>query len=180
MVKYLMAMALAALTAAALSAGASAAPRKPVAGGTPAQMQRLLSCRSVADAVQRLACFDRESTIVDAAVARKDLVFIDRERATAARRSLFGFSVPSFGGLLGGDEKDEVKQVDGVVASSRRNADGGWIIVLGDKSVWSQTDDTPLALAPKAGQKVVVRRGVLGSFRLSVNGQPGLKVKRVG
>ncbi len=175
MAKYLTVM-----VVAALSASASAAPRKPAAGGPPGQMQRLLDCRSVADAVQRLACFDRESTIVDAAVARKDLVFIDRERATAARRSLFGFSVPSFGGLFGGDEKDEVKQIDGVVASAGRNADGGWVIVLGDKSVWSQTDDTPLALAPKAGQKVVVRRGVLGSFRLSVNGQPGLKVKRVG
>lgn len=175
MAKYLMVM-----VVAAFSVSASAAPRKPAAGGTPPQMQRLLSCRSVADSVQRLACFDRESTSVEAAVARKDLVFIDRERATAARRSLFGFSVPSFGGLFGGDEKDEVKQIDGVVASAGRNADGGWVIVLGDKSVWSQTDDTPLALAPKTGHRVVIRRGMLGTFRLSINGQPGLKVKRIG
>jgi hypothetical protein len=35
-------------------------------------------------------------------------------------------------------------------------------------------------MRPARGQKVVVRRGVLGSFRLSVNGQPGVKVKRIG
>lgn len=168
------------LAAVMLSVSVPSVARKPVATGTPAQIQQLLGCRSVPDAVQRLACFDRETAAMEQAVARKDLVFIDRERATAARRSLFGFSVPSFGGLFGSDEKDEVKQVDGVVVSAGRNADGGWIIRLGDNSVWTQTDDTPLALAPKPGHKVVVRRGALGTFRLSVNGQPGLKVKRTG
>ena len=168
------------MAAAMLAASGPVAARKPVSTAIPAQIQRLLGCRSVADSVQRLACFDRETVAMEQAVARKDLVFIDRERATAARRSLFGFSVPSFGGLFGGDEKDEVKQIDGMVASAGRNSDGGWTIRLGDNSVWTQTDDTPLALAPKPGHKVVVRRGALGTFRLSINGQPGLKVKRVG
>ena len=163
-----------------LSLSGPAAARKPASTGTPAQIQRLMACRTVTDSAARLTCFDRETTAMEQAVARRDLVFIDRERATEARRSLFGFSVPSFGGLFGGGEEDEVKQVDGVVLSAGRNSDGGWIVRLGDNSVWSQTDDTPLALAPKPGQKVVVRRGALGTFRLSVNGQPGLKVKRVG
>lgn len=166
--------------AAMLSMSGPAAARKPATTSTPAQIQRLMACRTMTDSAARLTCFDRETAAMEQAVARRDLVFIDRERATEARRSLFGFSVPSFGGLFGGDDKDEVKQIDGVVVSAGRNSDGGWVIRLVDNSVWSQTDDTPLALAPKPGQKVVVRRGALGTFRLSVAGQPGLKVKRVG
>lgn len=145
-----------------------------------AQVQRLLGCRAEADPTKRLACFDRETSSIETAIARKDLVFVDRERATAARKDLFGFSVPSFGGLFGGGDEDDIKQIESTVVATSRNADGGWIITLADKSVWSQTDDTPLGLSPKRGNKVVVRRATLGAFRLSVNGQPGLKVKRVG
>ena len=163
-----------------LSMSGPATARKPASTGTPAQIQRLMACRSLTESAARLTCFDRETAAMEQAVARRDLVFIDRERATEARRSLFGFSVPSFGGLFGGGDDDEVKQIDGVVLSAGRNSDGGWIVRLVDNSVWSQTDDSPLALAPRPGQKVVVRRGALGTFRLSVNGQPGLKVKRVG
>ena len=171
---------LASTAAALLATTASAAPRKPATTGTPAQIQRLLGCRAVADAAQRLACFDRETSTLDQAMARRDLVVIDRERATAARRTLFGFSVPSFGGLLGGDARDEVNEIQSTVAETGRNPEGGWTIKLADGSTWTQTDDTPIALRPVRGQKIVVRRGSLGSFRLSVNGQPGVRVRRTG
>jgi len=170
---------LAAAAGALLSTTVSAAPRKPATTSTPAQIQRLLGCRALADAAQRLACFDRETSALDQAMARKDLVVIDRERATAAKRSLFGFSVPSFGGLFGGDE-NEVKEVQSTVAGVARNPEGGWTIKLADGSTWTQTDDSPTALRPERGQKIVVRRGSLGSFRLSINGQPGVRVKRIG
>jgi len=170
---------LAAAAGALLSTTVSAAPRKPATTSTPAQIQRLLGCRALADAAQRLACFDRETSALDQAMARKDLVVIDRERATAARRSLFGFSVPSFGGLFGGDE-NEVKEIQSTVANVARNPEGGWTIKLADGSTWTQTDDSPIALRPERGQKIVVRRGTLGSFRLSINGQPGVRVKRIG
>lgn len=169
-----------AAAAVALLTTTAAAPRKVASTGTPAQVQRLLACRALTDAAQRLACFDRETSALDQAMARKDLVVIDRERATAARRSLFGFSVPSFGGLLGGDAKDEVKEIQSTVTGLGRNPEGGWSIKLADGSTWTQTDDTPIIMRPVRGQKVVVRRGLLGSFRLSVNGQPGVKVKRIG
>ena len=173
--KFILAAALAAM----LSTPAAAAPRKAEAAGTPAQIQRLLGCRAMGDAAQRLACFDRETNALDQAMAKKDLVVIDRARATAAKRSLFGFSVPSFGGLFGGDE-NEVKEIQSTVAGVARTPDGGWTIKLADGSTWTQIDDTQLGLRPERGQKIVVRRGTLGVFRLSVNGQPGFKVKRIG
>jgi hypothetical protein len=169
---------LAAAAAALLSTPAGAAPRKPPTG-TPPQMQRLLGCRALADAAQRLACFDRETANIDQAMARRDLVVIDRERATAAKRSLFGFSIPSFGGLFGGDE-NEVKEIQSTITAVATNADGGWTLRLADGSTWTQTDDAPLGIRPARGQKVIVRRAMLGAFRISVAGQPGFKAKRIG
>lgn len=175
MTKTILAMGLAAVVIASPSGAA-----KPAKTGTPVQMQRLLACRTMTDAAQRLACYDRESAGVDAAIGTKEMVIIDKTRVREARRDLFGFSVPSFGGLFGSDSEDEIKQVEGVVKSVRRNPEGGWTIRLVDDSVWTQMDDSIIAIAPKAGTKVIVRRGTLGNFKLSVDGQPGVRVKRIG
>jgi hypothetical protein len=167
------------LAAAIAFAGTIAAQAKSPESGKSAQVQKLLSCRALTEAAERLACFDRESQAIEGAIARKDLVFIDRERATATKKALFGFSIPSFGGLFGGDE-DEVKQIEGEIASVRRSPDGGITVQLVDKSVWMQVDDAMLGVAPRKGDKVAVKRGTLGSFWLTVNGRQGFKVKRVG
>ena len=160
----------------ALASTASAA-RNTQQTGTPAIVQSLLACRAIADSTQRLACYDRASSGVAQAIEKKDLVMIDRERATAAKRSLFGFSVPSFAGLLGGGD---LNQIEGTVAGVTQNADGGWTIKLTDGSVWTQTDDTPVALEPRRGDKVLVKRGALGSYFVKVGNQPGFKAKRIG
>jgi hypothetical protein len=142
-------------------------------------MQRLLACRSITDAAQRLACFDRETASVDQAISKKDLVLIDKARATQAKRSLFGFSIPDFGGLFGGGD-DDVKEIASTVSAFTHNDYVGWTIKLADGSTWAQTDDAQLGLPPAKGQKVVVHRGSFGAFFLRLNGQPGFKVKRIG
>ncbi len=161
----------------ALTVTSSANARAPVATGTPASMQRLLGCRAIQDNAQRLACFDRETSAVDQAITKKDIVLIDKVRATQAKKSLFGFSIPDFGGLFGGDE-DEVKEITSTVAAFDHGIYTGWIIRLADGSQWAQTDDAQLGLPPRKGDKVVVRRGSFGAFFLRLNGQPGFKVKR--
>jgi hypothetical protein len=162
-----------------LVAAGTAQAAKPVQTGTPAPVQRLMACRAIASAQDRLACFDRETAAMDQAIASRDLVFVDKERARAAGRALFGFSIPNFGGLFGGGE-DEVKQIDGTVTKFGHNEFGGWVFYLADGSIWSQTDDWPLGLPPRAGDKVTITRGIMGSFRLRLNRQPEIKVKRIG
>ncbi|MGN6154176.1 MAG: hypothetical protein ACTHN4_00360 [Sphingomicrobium sp.] len=164
--------------ACALIVAGTADASGPVATGNPAQVQRLMACRSIAAADQRLACFDRETAAMADAIQAKNLVFVDREKARAAKRSLFGFSIPDFGGLFGGGD-DEVKQIDSTIRSASHNPDGSLLITLADGSVWSQTDDYP-GLDPRPGKKVIVKRGSLGTFWLSIPGQSGIKVKRVG
>ena len=127
--------------------------RKPTSTGTPASVQSLLACRSIADSSQRLACYDRAAGTVAQAIAKKDLVLIDRERATAAKRSLFGFSVPDFAGMFGGGD---IKEIQGTISGVTNNSDGGWTIMLVYGSVWTKTDVTPVALVPRRGDKVVV------------------------
>ena len=163
-------------TAVVLAAGSAPAARK-VQTGTPAQVQRLMACRSIAAADQRLACYDREAAAMQQAITNQDLFMVDKERARAAGRSLFGFSIPNFGGLFGSN--GEISQIEATIKSAGHNSDGGWLITLDDGSVWTQTDDWP-GLDARPGRKVIVKRGVLGSFWLSIPGQNGIKVKRVG
>lgn len=168
---------IAVVIASALVGAGSAGAKRPTETGTPAQVQRLMACRDIKAAEQRLACYDRETAAMNQAIASKDLVMIDKEKARAAGRSLFGFSIPNFGGLFGSG--GEISQIDGTIKNIGRNQDGGWVITLQDGSVWTQTDDWP-GLDARPGKKVIVKRGVMGSFWLSIPGENGIKVKRIG
>lgn len=160
--------------------GATAAQARPVPNtGTPQSVQQLIGCRTIADSAQRLACYDRQSDALGRAIASKDVVVIDKARATAAKRSLFGFSIPDFGGLFGGGDND-VKEIASTITRVGHNPEGGWLVNLADGSTWTQMDDATLGLGPEKGDKAVVARGSFGAFFLRVNGQPGIRVKRVG
>src|SRR3954454_4216543 len=107
---------------------ASAGPARNVPNtGTPLAVQQVIACRSIPDSAQRLACYDRQSDALNQAIAKKDVVVIDKARATATRRSLFGFSIPDFGGLFGG-AGDDIKKIETTVVTAGYNPDGGWIV----------------------------------------------------
>jgi hypothetical protein len=159
---------------------ASAAEARSIPNtGTPQSVQQLMGCRSITDAAQRLACYDRQAAAVSQAIASRELVVIDKARATAAKRGLFGFSIPDFGGLFGSGD-DDVKEIAGTITKVDHNPEGGWLVWLADGSTWTQVDDAPLGLPPEKGNKVVVHRGSFGAFFLRVGGQPGIRVKRIG
>ena len=160
-------------------AGASVIAKPLPDTGTPAQVQALIACRSVSDSAQRLACYDKAAQSFAEAVGKKEVVVIDKARATEARRSLFGFTIPNLGSLFGGGG-DEITQIQGTVQSAMQNGDGGWTIRLADGSTWSQIDDTPVALPPERGDKVTIKRGALGAYFVKLGSQPGYKAKRIG
>ena len=165
-----------------IAAGAvsSASARRPIpTPSNPQSVQQLIACRTITDSAQRLACFDRQTDALSKAIASKDVVVIDKQRATAAKRSLFGFSIPDFGGLFGGGDND-VKEIASTVSSVRQDSYGAYIVTLADGSPWYQQDDSPLGLGPVKGDKVVVARGSFGAFFLRVAGQPGIRGKRIG
>jgi hypothetical protein len=158
---------------------AGAVQARPIPNtGTPQSVQQLLGCRSIADSAKRLACYDQQAAAVSNAIATKELVLIDKARATAAKRGLFGFSVPDFGGLFGG--ADDLKEIASTITKVSQDPYGAWIVTLADGSTWYQQDDAPLGLPPERGNKVVVHRGTFGAFFLRVGSQPGIRVKRIG
>jgi hypothetical protein len=159
-----------------VSTGAAAKQPKK-APPPPPQVNELLACRTIADSAQRLACYDKSAATIGDAVAKEELVVFDKESVKQTKRGLFGFSIPNLG--IFGDAEGEINEIEGTVAGYGHNADGGYIFRLADGSRWSQMDGKPIAIPPRNGDKVVVKRGALGSYILSLSKQPGVKVKRI-
>src|SRR3546814_11985400 len=72
-----------------------------------AALKKLVDCRSIGDAAERLACFDREVAAVDSAEAANKLVVVDREQIRKTRRTLLGLALPDLGIFGGGDDEGE-------------------------------------------------------------------------
>lgn len=162
------------LFASALTTSAIAAPPERL----PEAFSALVDCRKIADPAARLACFDTRAAELEAATARRDVVVVDRKSVRETRRTLFGLTIPNLS-ILGDDQADEVKSVEGVVQGAREDADGRWILSLKDGATWRQSDGNMLGLAPRNGSKVTIRRAAMGSFMMSIDRQPGIRVKRV-
>lgn len=153
--------------------------RKLPDGPPPAQVSDLLACRAITVEADRLACYDKASAAIGEAVAKRDLVVFDREGVRKTKRGLFGFGIPNLGIFGDDDDAVEVSQIDGVIAGVSFNADGGYVFRLEDGTRWTQTDGKAIVLEPKAGDKVVVKKGALSAYLLSVAKQPSVKVRRI-
>ena len=170
----LLAALVAALPAAALAAKPS---NKDVA--RPEAFEALVRCRAIADDAARLTCFDGAARTLDEQAARRELVVVDRQQVRETKRNLFGLDIPNLNPFGGGpDEEEEVKTVEGVVASASQDGDGRWIVRLEDGATWGQTDNNPLALRPRAGHKVRISRAAMGSYMMRINNQPAVRAKR--
>lgn len=147
----------------------------------PAIYTDLVACKNIAEAEQRLACFDERVAALETAQANNQVVIADREQVREARRGLFGLSLPRIKLFDGdGDEGDQIDQVEGKIASARASRGGKWVIKLEDGAVWQQTDSPrSTSRKPKAGDTIAIKRGSLGSFVAKVNDGRAFKVKRI-
>ena len=167
-------------TAALAALVAAPAPAKPKAqdARSNALFQALAACRSIAEEKARLDCYDQASARLAEAVDRKQLVVLDQQEIRETRRSLFGFSVPNiplFRGEGGGDDG----KLETTIAGASRLEGGKWQIRLEDGAIW-QTSETRLNLSdPRPGQKIVIQRGSLGNYFLRIDGQRGIRGRRV-
>jgi len=150
-------------------------------------LDAVLNCRKLADPAQRLACFDKSVDSLQTANANRDIVVVDRGEIRKARRSLFGFNVPSLK-IFGSDQDRKVRgtpagiegeddEINTTITSAHRDANGNWVVTLADGAVWRQTDGT-IALGPRAGGAITIRRAALGSYFMRIGKQPGVKARR--
>ena len=152
-----------------------------VAAGSPATapaMQSVLDCRKIADGPTRLACFDKAVAAMEQATVSGDLVTVDREQRRTARHQAFGLALPSLAFLDRGEKPEEVNRINDKVASASEDPYGKWTLRLDTGAVWRQIDDTEVVRPPHAGSTVEIRRGVLGSFTIKVDGQFPFKASR--
>lgn len=148
---------------------------------TPMVFRQLVQCRELADPTARLACYDARVSDLDKAAQSRDLVVADRNEVRQARKGLFGFTLPKIGNLFGGgdDDAEEVRRIDTTVSSVGMTRNGSLRLVFADGGTWEQIDVRNFVIRPKAGQKAAVTKGSMGSYYVSVDGQPGIKMRRV-
>lgn len=158
----------------------SAAAKEKAPPPQPQAYKDLVQCKAIPDPAARLACYDAQVGKLEQAAASGDVVVTDRASVRAAKKGLFGFTLPSLGIFGGGDDdKDEVKSIEGTVAMARTFGYGAWKITLADGSVWEQTDSESLVFDPVKGNPVKITKGALGVYRMNIDGQRAIKVRRV-
>ena len=147
-------------------------PRSPA-------LTRLVDCRALAGAEERLACYDREVAELDAAEARKDVVVVDREQLRKTRRTLFGLTLPNLS-IFGDDSPDQegFQKIEAKIKSVSQTPYGKWIFELEDGARWVQTDSRELNVWPKPGHDIAIRRAAMGSYLANVNKQIAIRVRR--
>jgi hypothetical protein len=139
-------------------------------------------CRQMTDAAQRLACYDSAASALVTAANKGTVAVVDQNEIRKARHSLFGFSLPKIPFFSGDATADEVqRQLDSTITSVSALYNGYYRIVIADnRAVWETTESNVSFDAPRAGQKITILRGPLGSYFLRINGQIGVRGRRIG
>lgn len=169
---------LVAAAALACAGTAAAQDRRNAPTEPPAALARVIQCRALAGAEERLACFDREVAAMESAQASGQLVAMDRQQVRRTRRSLFGLALPDLN-IFGDDSDDEASRIETTIRSARQGPDGKWVIQLEDGARWAQIDSRILPIYPRAGQPIRIRRAAMGSYLANVNNQIAIRVRRV-
>lgn len=156
-----------------------AAQSKASGRQSPAAFTDVLACRAIAVEGERLACFDRSIAALEEARQRQQLAIIDNEEVREARRSVFGLPLPRLRILEGESGDTETPEAfTGTIRSVQKVRGDRWLVQI-DDAVWQTTETGYFQVPPRVGQQATVTRGVLGSFRLSVEGRAGLKATRL-
>jgi hypothetical protein len=146
--------------------------------------QLLLDCRAITDPLVRLSCYDEKVAKLETAKATGELVIADKEQVREARRGLFGFKMPSLSIFGGGDNTDKaaLDRMDELETTIDRVSVFGyrqWRFILKDGAIWEQTDTEQLLFDPEVGDKIVIKRAAMGSFRAKIDGQRPIRVRRI-
>ncbi|MFA9200833.1 MAG: hypothetical protein ACEQR8_06535 [Cypionkella sp.] len=169
----------AALIAAGWALPAAAADDPPP---RPKEIDALYACQAIADAGQRLACFDQAVRTIQSADSAGEVIFADREQVKKAKRGLFGLGdirLGIFSRSKDDPEDQELQEIEAGVRSITQGRDGKLQIVLDDGARWAQTDLSRLRLKVMQSKKVTIKRGPLGSYVMVFDNGSSVKVKRV-
>lgn len=141
-------------------------------------LNELRNCRAIADAQQRLACFDSASATLIAQSESGELRVVDKEDIQQTRRGLFGFSLPKLGIFGSGDDEAVDKVLQSEITGVRNNGRNSWLITIKEGSVW-QVSSAPRQFLPEVGDAIELEKAAMSSYWVRLNGAMGVKGRRV-
>ena len=161
----------------AVHAPAAAQDKSLAKAKTPKIFNDVLACRGIANAEERLACFDRSVGTLASAQQNKDLYVADKAAVEEARRGLFGFSLPKVNLFGDNDMAEDVKSIESTIKAVSQGQ-RGYVFTLEDGARWGQQDSAYMD-KPKAGSKIRIRRAAMGSYMGSIDGRVGFRIERL-
>jgi hypothetical protein len=175
-----------ACTAFAIAAGAAAplAAEDKVTPDESSYVTALRDCQSKTDPAQRLACYDTAVSSMVTASSDGEVRVVDREDVREARRKLFGFTLPDLGIFGGKSDKEDPEQAEEFATLSTtiaavRSVNGRYVITTAEGAEW-QLDEMPSGLMrPKIGRSLEIKSGAFSAYFLRIDGQKGVKGRRV-
>lgn len=176
----LTALALAAPTAliCGVFAPVSLAAQDQIVANSEETIDKLRLCRAIVAAEERLACYDREVGAVLAATDAGTLRVVDSADVEETKRSLFGFTLPRIK-LFGGDDGEEMTTLETTITGVRKVGRETWVFQTKEGSVWRIAETRMGWRPPQPGQPVEFKKAAMGSYFIRVNGQMGLKGRRI-
>ena len=143
----------------------------------PKAFDDVVACKLIESPEQRLACYDQNVSVLDAAQKNNEIILTDKAAVKEAQRGLFGFQIPKL--KIFGSGGDDVAEIEAIVKSVTANRAGQLTIVLEDNARWQQLDSKILNREPKAGSKARIRLATMGSYLVSFDGGPAVRMKRI-
>lgn len=142
----------------------------------------LKACQEIKEDQTRLSCFDQAVSSMLQASQSGDVQVLEKADVEKTRRSLFGFSLPDlgiFGG--GGADKDDKKRADllETTISSVRYGRDEIFFTTPEGGTWRISHPPRRLRKINTGDAVVFKRAAMGSFFIRINGQIGVKGRRI-
>jgi hypothetical protein len=159
----------------AMTAAGGAFAASPAGMKMAAVVQAVIDCHAVPDNAQRLACYDDAVGKFIDAKTKGDVVVMDREQVSKARRSVFGLDLPDLSFDRGA--LNEPDTMTSTITEVKRVGGAMWLMTIEGGAKWVQVSgrfQTP----PHVGSKVVIRRAGVGSYMMSVDGGREVRVGR--
>lgn len=153
-------------------------PQNPVADVSDDYLDGLKACQQISDDAQRLACFDQAVGRIVTAEEAGDVQVVDREDVRQTRRSLFGFSLPNLGIFGGGDDEEE-ELFTTTIESVRYSGRGQVRFTTAEGAVWEMSNVPRRMRQIRAGNSVEFKEASLGYYFVRIEGQTGIKGRRV-
>lgn len=169
---------------AALAIMTSAAPLAAQDKPESAYVTALRDCQGKTDPAERLACYDTAVAAMVAASSEGEVRVVERAEVREARRKLFGLAIPDLGIFGGRGDKPDAEEAEefttlNTTITGVRTGSGTYILVTAEGALWQLDEVPPRLMKPKVGQTLEIKKGALSSYFLRIDGQKGVKGRRV-